>query len=273
MKKRLFWFLLSILLLFSMAGCGRDIPVPDDSEIRTLTVQMLDGVLAGDYDACRAAVCPEFPDRDIQLLCEQGADYLQNPADYQLEIAQCNRKTVNDVTQLSVRYRINTDKGIYYVDVRTSSEEYGLYNFHLFSEEDLAAATEVTVTGTMATFGRSDTLQKALLIVGLAEFVFVAFSAVYCFRKKTRYRWLWLLLIVLVSVLIRVVTAGESISTHLHAGVYLTFTSLLRDSAGVSEFRLYIPVGAILIWIIRPWKKQRSPAVPAEPEETPPPEL
>ena len=271
MKKHCFWFLLSILLLFSMAGCSRDIPAPDDSEIRTLTVQMLDGVLAGDYDACRAAVCPEFPDSDIQLLCEQGADYLQNPAEYQLEIAQWNLKTVNGMTQFSVRYRINTDKGIYYVDVRTSSEEYGLYNFHLFSEEDLAAVTEVTVTGTIATFGRSDLLQKTLLIIGLAEFVFVAFSAVYCFRKKPRRRWLWLLLIVLASVLIRVVAAGESISTHLHAGVYLAFTSLLRDSAGVSEFRLYIPVGAILIWVLRPWKKRSS--VPAEPEETPPPEL
>lgn len=271
MKRKFFCFFLSILLLTALAGCGKDIPAPDDSEIRALTTQMLDGILTGDYDACRAALCREIPDRDVRALCEQGRDYLPDISGYELDIVQWNLQTVNGIREFYVRYRMTAQEHIYYVDVRTVSDTKGLYNFHVNSEADLAEATKVTVTGTLATFRDSDGLQKCLLIFGLAEFAFVVFSAVYCLRKKPKRRWLWLLLIVLASALIRFVIANGSYSTHLHAGIYLALTSLLRDSTGITEFRLFIPVGALLIWILRPWKKpvSTSPPVQMPSEEAP----
>lgn len=242
MKRIICVFLLLALLL---AGCGpREINI-DDSAFLPGTTALLDALLAGDYDSCRNLVTVQVEDDTLRDAVNQMNQLLEGVESYTLKPVAWDQTTHNGVTQSAVRYEMETEAGRYYVEVVLVDNVDGLAGFHI------TPIQQTTVTGTIGNMEGAGVVQWLMLLLGLAEFAFVIWTAVDCLRHRPK-GWIgWMLLILFISGLISLSFAGGKLSLRFNFGIYLYSTALLLDSAGAMLLRLYVPVGAIVYWFRR----------------------
>ena len=90
-----------------------------------------------------------------------------------------------------------------------------------------------------------------LVIVRFLEMAFAVCVFVDCCRHKMKKKWLWLLFIALGYLIFSVISTPEQFKIGVNAGVFLSYTSLIRYSTGGFVFRFMIPIGAIVYLICR----------------------
>ena len=239
-----FWSIFLLLTLL-LGGCApKDVAI-DDSAFRPGTTSMLDALLTGDYDSCRRLVTEQVEDEDLRTAVAQMSQLLADVESYTLKVTGWQKNTNNGITQSVVRYEMQTNAGSFCVDTVLVDGMDGLAGFHI------TPIQKTMVTGTLGNMEGADALQWLVLLLGLAEFAFVAWMAVDCLRRKFKGRIGWLLMILLVSSLMNLSVSGGKLSLHFNFGVYLYSTALLRESTGAVLLRLYVPVGAIVYWFRR----------------------
>ncbi len=240
-----------VLLALLLTGCGpRELNI-DDSEFRPSATAMLDGLLEGDYAACRAVMTRQVDDASLRAAVEQMSGLLAEVESYSLTPVGWNKKVTNGTGMSSLRYEMQTEAGDYYVELVLVEGVDGLAGFHITPIE------HTTVTGNPGTMKGADALQWLVLLFGVAEYGFVIWMAVDCLRRKPKAKVGWLLLILLISSIFTLTITSGRLSFNFNFGIYLHLSTLLKDSAGAIQLKLFVPLGAIVYWFRR--KKLYSP--------------
>ena len=248
-----------ILLALLMTGCGpRDLKI-DDSAFLPSATAMLDALLEGDYDTCRAVMTSQVDDASLRTAVEQMSGLLAEVESYDLTPVGWNKKITNGTEMSSLRYEMSTEAGDFFVELVLVEGVDGLAGFHITPVQALA------VTGNPGNMKGAGVLQWLVLLFGVAEYGFVIWMAVDCLRRKPKAKVGWLLLILLVSSIFTLTLTAGRLSFNFNVGIYLHLSSLLKDSAGAIQLKLYVPLGAIVYWFRR--KKLCAPVVEQQPQE------
>lgn len=247
--KRIFCIL--VLLALLLTGCNpREMNI-DDSAFLPGTTAMLDGLLAEDFDSCRAVITTQVDDQSLRNAVAQMSQLLDGVKGYTLKAVGWNKNIHNGVAQSMVTYEMQTEAGRYLVQVVLVEGVDGLAGFHISPVE------EITVTGAPGAMEGANLLQWLVLLLGIAEYGFVLWMAVDCLRHKFKGRIGWLLLILLISSIFTLTFSAGKLSFNFNFGIYLHLSGLLKDSVGAVMLKLYVPLGAIIYWFQR--KKLHAP--------------
>lgn len=240
-----------VLLALLLTGCGPNALNIDDSEFRPSATAMIDGLLEGNYEVCRAVMTSQVDDTSLRAAVEQMSGLLSKVESYSLTPVGWNKKITNGTEMSALRYEMSTEAGDFYVELVLVEGVDGLAGFHITPIET------VTITGAPGAMKGADALQWLVLLFGFAEYGFVLWMAVDCLRRKPKARVGWLLLILLVSSIFTLTLSAGRLSFNFNFGIYLHLSGLLRDSVGAIQLKLYVPLGAIVYWFRR--KKLGSP--------------
>ena len=250
--------LLMVLMLLLLGGCGAKNEweaaldaadmlddVLEDSQLRADTERMLDAVIADDYQAAWDAIYQQVDAVEFRRVYVQIQPLLTGITRYELTPSSINTTVRNGVSVVSIRYMMTAGNQQYFVDVSRTEGYEGLTAFRL------TEYVPVVTTGTLGSMQGANGWQWALLIVGFLEMAFVVCVFVDCCRHKMKKKWLWLLFIALGYLIFSVISTPEQFKIGVNAGVFLSYTSLIRYSTGGFVFRFMIPIGAIVYLICR----------------------
>ena len=198
----------------------------DDSKFLPSAAAMLDGLLEGDFDACRAVMTTQVDDASLAAAVEQMSGLLAEVDSYSLTPVGWNKKITNGTEMSMLRYEMHTEAGDYYVELVMVEGVDGLAGFHITPIEETA------VTGTPGAMEGAGLLQWLVLIFGVVEYGFIIWMAVDCLRNKRKGRVGWVLLILLISSIFTVTISAGKLSFNFNVGIYLYLSALLKDSTG-----------------------------------------
>ena len=245
---------LLLVMLLLLTGCGAKdewearlnaADMLEDAQLRADTERMLDAVIADDYQAAWDAIYQQVDAVEFRRVYVQIQPILQGVTQYELTPSNYNKTVRNGVAFISVRYRMTAGDLQFLVDVSRVEGYEGLTAFNL------TEYVPVVTTGTLGNMQGANGWQWALLIVGFLEMAFAVCVFVDCCRHKMKKKWLWLLFIALGYLIFSVISTPEQFKIGVNAGVFLSYTSLIRYSTGGFIFRLMIPAGAIAYLICR----------------------
>lgn len=234
--------LLLTLLLVLMTGCSG---LTEDPQLRESTENMLEAIIADDYQAARDTIYDEVSETEFRSAYAQLSPILAGVSDYELTVYNINQKTINGVTTISVRYMLTAGDLQLLVDAARTEGYEGLTGFYL------TEYVSVTTTGTLGNMQGTNVLQWIFLAVGLLEWAFVIFVFVDCCRRKIRKKWLWLLLIALGHLIAGLIATPEQFRITFNIGAFLISTSLIHYSTGGFMVRIMVPAGAIIYLLLR----------------------
>lgn len=237
MRKNKLLALLLVLVLV-LAGCGESI---DDSAIRAEAAAVMDGMIAGDYEACRANISSRISDAELTEAFEQLSPNMARLGEYELNLVEWKRNISGDVDQTAIRYLVVTEQGNYQLDVTKIAGETGLVGFFISdAEEETVRAAEP-----------AGVAHWIFLAAGLLGAAFVIWMIVDCARRKMKRKWLWILLSLLGTVLLTVSLESGSFKFQFNIGLYLGTTSLTTYMDGAWLAQIYVPVGALVYFFKR----------------------
>ena len=255
-KYRILLCLLLVMLL--LVGCGQQdewklahkaadklSAITDDPQLLEDTQQLLDALIANDYESARAAVNTQISDAELRGAFDQIRSGLQNIERYELVASSINKTVINNVSTISVRYMMTAGEQRYFVDVTRLDDQPGLVSF------SINEYVPVDISGTLGNMQGANVLQWALLIIGLLEQVLVICVFVDCCRHKVRRKWLWLIGIALGAVSLNLIALPGQFRINMNYGAFLSTTALLRYSTGGFVLRITVPAFAVAYLIIR----------------------
>lgn len=235
-KNRLLALLLAMVLV--LAGCAESI---DDSAIRAEAAAVMDGMIAGDYDVCRANISSRITDGELIEAFGQLSPNMARLGEYELKLVEWKRNVSNGVDQTAIRYLVTTEQGNYQLDVTKIAGETGLVGFFISDaqEETLRTAEPMGLTHWL------------FLAAGLAASAFVIWMVVDCARRKIKRKWLYILMILLATVLLTVSMENGSFNLRFNIGLYFGTTGLTTYTDGDFLAQIYVPVGALVYFFKR----------------------
>lgn len=274
--KRMAALLVVVVLVLTFAGCSRTEDwqtmldsanklgaLAEDDALRQSTQQMLDRLIAGDYDGAYALMGSSATEEQFQSLYDGLQPVLQGVESYELIASYKGTTVTNGASYVGVRYLFVAQDLKLVVEATRQDGVEGLIGFWV--NEYL----EVTVTGTVSSMKGANAAQWVCLVIGILEAGFMIWMFIDCCRRKIRRKWLWLLLIALVSVAFSVsIGSGFHVSTNV--GLFLNlYTALLRYTTGEVTLRLMVPAGAVLYLCLRKKLVSQAAEAPAREEAVP----
>lgn len=263
---RLAAILMAIVLLLSLAACNPADLAEENAEVREMTEEMLDAIIAGDRDTAYALLKNATTEAEFDAFFTQIQPYFKDMETYTLTMIGVEINTTNGVTRYTAVYRLEASGAAYDVTVGTSSDMEGLYGFHVSS----AGSNDSRFTGTLTTMEGASATQWVLLIVGLATYAFLIAVLVDCCRQKIHRKWLYILIIVFGSVACLFTVQSSSINFNIGFLNLLSHTALMiyQNPADAVQLRIFVPVGAIVYLCLR--KKLMAKAQEASVPPVPP---
>ncbi|MCC8026063.1 MAG: hypothetical protein LIP16_12310 [Clostridium sp.] len=175
------------------------------------------------------------------------------PYTYKKTGYQMNSTTVNGVKVkvYTSAYTITTESGETLTATMRREEradDSGITDFMIAPRESLKPV------GKLGTIGRWTPIQWLLFAFSLAMIGGTAATAFDCYRRKPGYRWGWIALILLAyaSAGFSLLREGGRMTLRFHfSATLLGLSSYVWYPNGTIIFRLYLPVGMIIYWILR----------------------
>ena len=261
---RLATLLMAVFLLFSFTACDNANLPGEDTEVREMTENMLDAILANDA-AAAYALFPSLTQAEFDSFFPGAHEYFKGVESYTLTMTGVHVNIRNGTKQYTAVYLMETNAQSYEITVSTVEGVKGFYGFHIISEKD----STVRFTGTLTTMKGANIAQWGLLVVGMATYAFVIWALVDCIRRKLRQKWAFILLILLGSVAILFTVQDTGINFNFNFFNLLSYTALMiyQNPAGALQLRIFIPLGAIFYLIFRKkWTLPENPSVyPVQP--------
>lgn len=162
-------------------------------------------------------------------------------------------------------YRVMADDGQRFTAslkrVETSDGNRGIVSFVIRDAASLAPQ------GTLRSMGHWSVFQWGLFLLSFLLILSTVVTAVTCYRQHPRYRWGWVILILVayLSVGFSIVhTPGRREFKVNWAATTVKFSRYVIYSDGSREFRLFLPAGMAVYWIMkRRLDQERNPGGPS----------
>ncbi len=262
---RLAILLMALVPLLSFAACNPADLAEENAEVREMTEDMIDAIIAGDKNAAYQIV-PDIPQAEFDQAFDALYECLSPVESYTLTMRNINVHTVNGVTQYKIVYLLETNAGDYLLESGTRTDMKGLSTFQMGTVED----NTTRFTGTLTTMKGANVTQWVLLIVGLATYAFLIAVLVDCCRQKIKMKWLFILIIVLGSVAFLFTMQASGLNWNFNFLNILSYTALMiyQNPPDAVQLRIFVPVGAIVYLCLRKKliaKAQEMPVPPMPP--------
>lgn len=245
-KEDFLFFDVGILCLLMLCSCTK---FKQSGELREETEQMLNSLIADDFEAFYSQISDACSEEDAIALFPQMRDYLNGATTYELELYHMSARVDNGVHLREEKYFVKTDGGNFYVSIQTTSEVQGIAGFNIVKEEESGIAS--SSTGTIFSMSGASLVQWALLMFALLETVFVIFSVVDCARQRIAKKALWILLILFASGTFMLTLSSSGLNFRFNLGFLFSHTALIVYNNGTRVLRLFVPIGAIIYWCLR----------------------
>lgn len=219
--------------------------------------QILDMAESGDTEGIRSLYIEGTADnkqidREIQMIMDTwdgSQEYTFKKTGLSINTNSSNGFKTKEV---ECTYRIQTDDNQKLVMQLERAElpngENGLVSIYMKHMGTLAPQ------GSLTTIGQWNILQWGLFFLSIAMIVWTAVTAVICCRQRPRYRWVWLALILLAYLYVGFYVSAEEGGHMLRfewRAAFIGFSKFLRYTNQSIRFRLCLPVGTIVYWLMK----------------------
>lgn len=235
MKRKI--LIVAMVLMLLLSACGMDF---DDTAIRQETAAILDGLIAGDYDAVRTGLSDRIADSDLRGVFEELSRDLEGLGDYEISPQQWKITSQDGMKLTAIRYLVTAGETRFYIDATKVDGERGIAGFHVSS-------AEVSSPGTVS----SGVMGWVVTGVGIAAWGFALWMAVDCLRRRMKRKWLWLPLILLVWMTLTLSLIQGTASIRFNFGIRIGISSLITYADGSRALGIYLPLGAIAYFCTR----------------------
>lgn len=208
----------------------------EETHADSLTRQFLDGVLAGDAEACLAAMTELVTPEEMQAALPQMQALLPEADSYTLTPMHFSFNTSGGVTRSTFQFKLEIGGEYFLVQTQQVSSEDRLRNINITP----AAADGWDVAKAESEPSALWTLLSLLL--SLASLAITLWALVHCIRHSMKRKWLWLLLVILGSVMLTLTLNGSQLSFRLNFGLYLVASQIVPQAGGVA-LKLVLPIG------------------------------
>lgn len=208
----------------------------EESGADALTRQFLDGVLAGDAEACLAAMTELVTPEEMQAALPQMQALLPEADSYTLTPMHFSFNTSGGVTRSAFQFKLEIGGEYFLVQTQQVSTEERLRNINI---------TPAAADGWDVAKAESEpfTLWTLLsLLLSLASLAITVWALVHCIRHTMKRKWLWLLLVILGSVMLTLTLNGSQASFRLNFGLYLVASQIVPQAGGF-VLKLVLPIG------------------------------
>lgn len=218
----------------------------EDAQVRAYTEQMLQCILADDFDGAYALVQDTVEkDAFVQAYADICA-VLSGVQTYTLTASYKSANVNNGVSSVAIRYMLDGGQKRIMVESACTENTEGLAGFYVYEY------IPVTQTGTLNTMKGANAGQWILLIVGVLEMAFVLWMFVDCCCHKMKRKWLWLLLILLGAAAVTWSMQNGVFRMNFNVGLFFNlYTALIVHSDGGFALRIMVPVGAVVYAVMR----------------------
>ena len=226
--------------------------------------QMVSAASQGDREAMRSLYLPgavpeEYMEKEIQENMDiWGARQMASFKKRGLNVRTSTVKGVKTKT-VECTYRVKAEDGQLFTAglkrMETSDGSRGIISFTVRDSASLAPQ------GTLRTIGHWNVFQWGLFLLSLAMISATIMTAVICYRQNPRYRWGWIILILIAYLsmgfsIIRTPARREFKVNWAAATVRLS--RYVTYENGSREFRLFLPAGMAVYWIMKKRLDQES---------------
>lgn len=234
-------------------------------QAKALCAQMTDAILADDAEAAYAIVSDACTEDEFATVYESILPLFQGIASYELRQAGFQSKMENGVVSYTATcYVVCEGEERLAVEVATVDGYEGLTQY------TVVEAAALKYTGSLTTIGEFNPVQWGLLIYSALCIALVVLMILDCIRRTLNAKVLCILLILLGHLKISAVSA-EGLSASFRIGGFLPFSKLLLYGNGAWELTLFLPVGAVVYFLLRKWltAHYEKPLPPAPPTDEP----
>ncbi len=123
--------LIVALLLSSCAWFKSSGKLREDVEV------MMDALIADDFDAFYAKMSGATTEENARAAFPKMREYLNGVTTYELELNHVSTGLKNGEKYRVEQYRMETNVGVYFVEIKTSSEVEGIASFWIANENDV----------------------------------------------------------------------------------------------------------------------------------------
>ena len=243
-----------LILILAVLLCGCDMQL-DDSAIRQETEVVLEGLIAGDYDAVRGGLSQRVADADLAAAFDQLSRDMNGLGAWEMN-AQGRQVTVRDGLKLTyIRYLVTAGQTQFYIDVTKVDGEQGIAGFHVSPAE--SPEPEVVSAGAIG---------WVITGLGIAAWGFTLWMAVDCLRRRMKLKWLWLLMILLLWMVFSMSLIQDIAKVNFNFGIRLGLSGVRAYADGSRMLSVYLPVGAVSYFCTRKKLTIQTAAESVEPE-------
>ncbi|MBE6555909.1 MAG: hypothetical protein E7663_06785 [Ruminococcaceae bacterium] len=272
---RIMMIVLALLLLLSCMGCSQLLDAVEDEELRGYTEAMLDAIVENDLDAGYALIDDVCTKAEFRSLLTALRQLFGNADTYELEpLAIYRNRSIQDgetVDSVQASYMMTVGTERYVIDVATHSTCENLAAFYVTPYEK----TDYYRTGELGAMEGANALQWVMLLSNLISIALVVFALIDACRRKIQRKPLWIVLILLALVTVGITLGATRLNFNFNLAWLLGYSALILYGGGTTVFRVMLPLGAILYFILRKQLVVKpAPEVVGEPipeEQAPPP--
>ena len=249
-KKILLAFCLIITMLL-LSGCSEILQNLDNKELRNDTDVMLNAILMNDAEGAYPLVSDLCTKAEFAPIFNQMHELLDGVKEYELKVLSVNQSAKYDkgesLTTVDVVYEMTTNAQKFVVSVQSSSKVNGFSSFYITPYEK----TSLHYVGTLDNMKGADATQWVLLASNIAVIGLMIWALIDCCRNKIKRKALWIILILLGAVSVGVTVAATSFNLNFNLVWFASYNALIRYGSGQTIFRLVVPVGAILYFVLK----------------------
>lgn len=247
---------LTLMILFVGTSCNA-VETERGRKIQGQCEQVIDAMLDKNVNTAYALFTAETDKTaftgQFPVLCT----YLEEVETYQLKQIGWYVSRKNGRSYYQATFEMKTNAGLFRIIGTEVDGLNGLYDFQL----QLESQFNPKFTGTITTMAGANAFQWVLFVLSLVMFLFVVITAVDCSRRKMKYKPLWLILTLAAMVTFTLTLSDGNLSAHFGVGILFPYNYLALYETGAFAFRLMVPIGAIIYWLVRrPMTKTEPPA-------------
>ncbi|MDL2236324.1 DUF5104 domain-containing protein [Christensenellaceae bacterium OttesenSCG-928-K19] len=247
--------LLMIILILLLTSCNTNelMHDPTSDEWMLQTVQALQD---DDKSRLKELWLPEVISSDEEALnlgIESVFSYYSGTMQSWEKISQNTQIHTSQEGQVKVvdcLYRIVTENKNFVIEIirqEQSNGEFGIIGLQIVTEQEYVAQT--VPTGYLKDWSEFTETQWALTIYSFCCYAFIIITLINCIRTKVKYKPLFIIL-VFVQISFGYTMMQGQFNVNFMINVFGLSSMLIYESGGII-FQLFLPIGAVLYWILR----------------------
>ena len=225
--------LIFLSILFGLCACTA---VEQNDNAEQVTESILDGIVSGDYDETRSMFKNIASDKDFRSFFDTVSEMLSDTKSYELKQVGWHSRVDNGISTYSVTFEMSTDDGEkYMVETHFLKDDNSLYSFNITPTYSMSNNAVIP-------------FQIVFVVISFASCAFCVWMIIDCSRRKIRKKPLWIILILLSFSLM--LTFGNELGMNFTLRLNFPLSNVTVAPMSVA-FKLTIPVGAIIYFIVR----------------------